>query len=196
FPVGAVSTGTGVATNGITSEAILNPDDSSLLQMQFIDGHLVSALNTALTVGSDPVVRDGVAWFDVNARMGTIADQGFVASAGNYLLYPAILRNHEGTTVMTFSITSATLNPSAAFVVRDRHAAGFGNVQIAAMGGGPHLSFSDTLARGARPRWGDYSAAAFGLNGHDFWLATEYIDANHPAPFDNWATRVFEVSGD
>ncbi len=195
FPVGAVSTGTGVTTNGITSEAILNPDDSRLLQMQFIDGHLLSALTTSLTVGSDPVVRDGVAWFDVNARAETVSDQGYVASAGNYLLYPAILRNPAGAMAITFSITSATLNPSAAFVARSRGAASFGDVQIAALGGGPHLSFSDTLRVGGRPRWGDYSAAAFAPNGQDFWLATEYIDANHPDPFDNWATRVFEVSG-
>lgn len=196
FPVGARSTGTGVTTNGITSEAILNPDDSRLLQMQFIDGHLWSALTTSLTVGSDPVVRDGIAWFDVDALHGVIANQGYVASAGNYLLYPAILHNLEGTTAITFSITSATLNPSAAFVVRNEGAANFGGVQIAALGGGPHFSFSDTLRVGGRPRWGDYSAAAFAPNGEDFWMATEYIAPNVSDPFDNWATQVFEVRGE
>lgn len=195
FPVGAVSTGTGVTTNGITSEALLNPDDSRLLQMQFIDGHLWSALDTALTVGSDPVARDGIAWFDVDAREGQVEHQGFIASAGNYLLYPAIFRNREGSTIITFSITSATRNPSAAYVI-GVHNQRFGNIHLVAQGGGPHTSFSDTLAVGGRPRWGDYSAVAFAPNGQDFWMATEYIDAAHPDPFDNWATRVFAVRSD
>jgi hypothetical protein len=194
FPVGAVSTGTGVTTNGITSEALLNPDDSRLLQVQFIDGHLWGALDTALTIGNDPVARDGVAWFDVEARAGKVEHQGFIASAGNYLLYPAIFRNREGSTIITFSITSATLNPSAAYVLSVRNQK-FGTIHIVAQGSGPHLSFSDTLASGGRPRWGDYSAVAFAPNGQDFWMATEYVDAAHPDPFDNWATRVFAVRG-
>ncbi|MEO7020457.1 MAG: hypothetical protein ABI234_09940 [Ktedonobacteraceae bacterium] len=206
FPVGAVSTGTGVNTGGITSEAILNPDDSRLLQMQFIDGHLWSALTTGLNIGTDPVARDGIAWFDVDAREGEVSNQGYIASAGNYLLYPAILHNEAGNTVITFTITSATINPSAAFVVttedrdsdahnRGKHGRHFGDIQIAALGGGPHLSFSDGLKVGGRARWGDYSAAAFAPNGEDFWLATEYIDAGHTDPFDNWATQVFAVQG-
>ena len=45
FPVNAVSTGTGVTdNNGITSEAFLNPDDSRMQQVQFINGHLWAAL--------------------------------------------------------------------------------------------------------------------------------------------------------
>ncbi|MGH2509259.1 MAG: hypothetical protein ACRDHZ_17905 [Ktedonobacteraceae bacterium] len=208
FPVGAVSTGTGAVTNGITSEAILNSGDSRLLQVQFIDGHLWSALGTSLTVGTDPVVRDGVAWFDVDAREGAMANQGYIASAGDYLMYPAILHNQAGNTVITFSMTSATLNPSAAFVVangdRDNdvnsrdHESGthFGNIQIVAQGAGPHLSFSDALAVGGRARWGDYSAAAFAPNGEDFWLATEDITPGVTDPFDNWATQVTAVDGD
>jgi hypothetical protein len=206
FPVGAVSTGTGVTTNGITSEAILNPDDSRLLQVQFIDGHLWSALNTSLTVGTDPVVRDGIAWFDVDARAATVDNQGYIAAAGSYLMYPAILHNHAGNTVITFSITSATLNPSAAFVVttgkhdgannnRNNRGTDFGSVQIVALGGAPHFSFTDALASGARPRWGDYSAAALSPNGQDFWLATEYIAPGTTDPFDNWGTQVTAVDG-
>lgn len=198
FPVGAVSTGTGVTTNGITSEAVLNSGDSRMQQVQFIDGHLWAALESATVIGTDPVARDGIAWFDIDAQAGAVASQGYITSAGNYLLYPAIQHNNAGNTVITFSITSATLNPSAAFVVtRENHGSRpFGNIQITDLGGGAHLSFSDALKVGARPRWGDYSAAELAPNGNDFWLATEDIAPGVSDPADNWATSVFSVKGE
>ena len=198
FPVNAVSTGTGLTDkNGITSEAFLNPDDSRMLQVQFINGHLWAALTTAISIQNDPAARDGVAWFNVDAAAGKVSTQGYIASQGNYLIYPAILRTTEGTTAITFTITSATINPSAAYVVRPSTSSHFGVIHIAASGFGPHLSFSDTLPVVGRPRWGDYSAAALDPNGTDIWLATEYIPS--PAnqdPFDNWGTRVFDTHGD
>ncbi len=198
FPVLAVSTGTGLTDkNGITSEAALNPDDSRLQQVQFINGHLWSALTTAISINNDPAARDAVAWFNVDAAAGKVATQGYIASQGNYLIYPAILLTTEGTTAIVFTITSATINPSAAYVVRASTSAHFGDIHIAASGFGPHLSFSDTLPVVGRPRWGDYSAAVLDPNGHDIWLATEYIPS--PAnqdPFDNWGTRVFDTQGD
>ncbi len=196
FPVNAVSTGTGAVTNTIiTSETSLNPDDSRLLQVQYINGHLWSSLTTAVSIDNDPAARDGVAWFDIDANKGKISSQGYIASKGNYLIYPAILHSAEGTTAITFTITSATINPSAAYVVRKSGSNHFGDIETAAVGTGAHLSFSDALFNSAR--WGDYSAATFAPNGTDIWLATEYIppQANQNI-FDNWGTRVFEVKGD
>lgn len=196
FPVNAVSTGDGTVTNQfILSEPALNPDDDRLLQVQYINGHLWTALTTAVSVDKDPVVRDGVAWFDINAKEGKVSSQGYIASKGNYLIYPAILHSAEGTTAITFTITSATINPSAAYVVRKAGSSHFGDIEIAGAGTGPHLSFADILFNVAR--WGDYSAATFAPNGKDIWLATEYIPpvANQNV-FDNWGTRVFEVKGD
>ena len=197
FPVNAVSTGTGITDkNGITSEAFLNPDDSRMQQVQFINGHLWAALTSALSIQNDPAARDGVAWFDVDAAAGKVSTQGYIASQGNYLIYPAILRTTAGTTAITFTLTSATINPGAAYVVRPSTSSRFGVIHIAASGFGPHLSFSDTLPVDGRPRWGDYSAAVLDPNGSDVWLATEYIPS--PAnqdPFDNWGTRVFDTHG-
>src|SRR5579885_3385130 len=196
FPVNAVSTGDGTVTNQfILSETALNPDDDRLLQVQYINGHLWTALTTAVSIDKDPVVRDGVAWFDINAKEAKVSSQGYIASKGNYLIYPAILHSAEGTTAITFTITSATINPSAAYVVRKADSGHFGSIQIAGAGTGPHLSFADVLFNVAR--WGDYSAATFAPNGKDIWLATEYIPpvANQNV-FDNWGTRVFEVKGD
>lgn len=195
FPVNAVSTGTGVTTKkGITSEAFLNPDDSRMLQVQFINGHLWAALTTAISINNDPAARDGVAWFNIDAAAGHVASQGYIASQGNYLIYPAIMRTTAGAILITFTITSATINPSAAYVVKTPSASHFSVIHIAASGFGAHLSFSDTLPVVGRPRWGDYSSAVLDPNGTDIWLATEYIPS--PAnqdPFDNWGTRVFDA---
>lgn len=199
FPVNAVSTGTGITdANGITSEAFLNPDDSRMQQVQFIDGHLWAALTTAISIKSDPVARDGIAWFNIDVNTGSVSTQGYIAVAGAYLIYPAILHTDENTTAITFTLTSATINPSAAYVVRKSTASSFGTVRIAAAGHGPHLSFSDTLPVGGRPRWGDYSAAVLDpTNLSNIWLATEYIPAPvNQDPFDNWGTRVFDTQGD
>jgi len=194
FPVPAVSTGTGITTNNITSEASLNPDDSRMQQVQYINGHLWAALTTSISINNDPAARDGIGWFNINAAAGKVASQGYIASQGNYLIYPAIMRTTAGTTAITFTITSATISPSAAYVVRKSPASDFGVIHIAASGSGPHLSFSDALF--GMGRWGDYSAAVLDPNGRDIWLATEYIPPlASQDPFDNWGTRVFDVSG-
>lgn len=214
FPVPAASTGTGAVTcepsgtpppcgtgqTPITSEKFLNPDDSRLLQVQLVndDRHglqLYAALDSAVNIANDPSARDGAAWFVVNPNSGRVTDQGFVAVSGAYLLYPAILHTHTGTTAMAFTITSPTLNPSTAFVVRKSSSRSFGAVQISAIGSGPHVSFSDVLFGEAR--WGDYSAEELDPNGLDIWSASEYIP---PPPagadkIDNWGTEVWEVAG-
>ena len=191
FPVPALSTGTGTTTNGITSEASLNPDDDRLQQVQFIGGHLWAALTTAVSINLDPTPRDGIAWFEVDPVQASVTTQGYVVSRGQYLIFPAIMRTGQGTTAIVFTATSPTLNPSAAFVVRKSDTNSFGSVRIAAVGTSPHLSFS-----GKKPRWGDYSAATLDPNGQDIWLATEYIPPlPNQDPSDNWGTRVFDAHG-
>jgi hypothetical protein len=106
------------------------------------------------------------------------------------------LHTSEGTTAIAFTITSPTINPSAAYVVRKSTSHAFGPVQIAALGSGAHVSFSDFFF--GRARWGDYSAEELDPNGQDIWSATEYIG---PPPggtdtVDNWGTRIWDVTGD
>lgn len=202
FPVPAASTGTGaVNSKGITSEAFLNPDDSRMLQVQLVNDdrrglQLYAALSTAVAIQGDPSARDGAAWFVLDPKRARITSQGYVAVAGAYLLYPAILHTHEGTTAMAFTITSPTLNPSAAYVVRKSTSHSFGPVKIAALGTAPHVSFSDFFFH--EPRWGDYSAEELDPNGLDIWSATEYIGPppGGTDPVDNWGTRVWDVTGD
>lgn len=193
FPMLAASTGTGVTTGGITSAAFLNPDDDRMQQVEGIqDGgniKLWSALDTAISIQGDSKVRDGVAWFRINPQNASVVEQGYVASPGNYLLYPAILHTSNGTTAIVFTITSPTLNPSAANVVSPSIPTHFGSsINIAAQGANPYTT--------AFNRWGDYSAAALDLSGHNIWLATEYVPVQTGTTFFlNWGTRMFEVKG-
>ena len=199
FPVPAASTGDGSTPAGspsyVISEPSLNPDDSRMLQVQAVDHdgiQLYSSLSSAVSVKGDPSARDGVAWFRIDATKHKVAKQGYVASRGQYLLYPAIL-NAGDRTAIAFSITSPTLNPSAAYAVTDSDDHGFGSIHMAAMGTGPHVSFSDVLY--GQARWGDYSAATPDLDGENIWLGTQYIGPppGGSDPIDNWGTRVFEL---
>lgn len=193
FPVLAASTGTGVTNSqGFTSAAFLNPDDDRIQQVEGIvdEGkiELWSALDTAISIPGDPQVRDGVAWFRIDAQSASVVEQNYVASAGNYLLYPAILHTSHGNTAIVFSVTSPTLNPSAAYTVSLSSPTNFASINIAAQGASPYIT--------AFNRWGDYSAAALAQNGNDIWLGTEYVPVQTATTFYlNWGTEIFEVAG-
>ena len=198
FPVPATSTGDGSTTtmNGfvITSETALNPDDSRMsgpVEVTRGPGDrvlLTTALDAAVTVQGN--TTDAGAWFQVSPDAKRVVDQGYVIARGANLLYPAIQPSRSGPGEMVFTITSATINPSAAFTT-----VGSGRITAVADGTGPHLSFSDAPPFN-NPRWGDYSFVAPDPGGHGVWLATEYIPpAASQDPFDNWGTYVFEVTG-
>ena len=181
-----------------SSEPFLNPDDSRMLQVQLANTpqglRLYASLSTALTIGGDPSARDGAAWFVIDPKTHTETSQGYVAVAGAYLLYPAILHSNTNTTAMAFTITSTSLNPSTAYVFEKETSHSFGSVLITAAGTSAHVSFSDFFF--GQARWGDYSAEALDPNGRDIWSASEYIPPlADQDPFDNWGTQVWDVAG-
>jgi hypothetical protein len=198
FPVPATSTGDGSVTNvdntPITSETALNPDDSRLSgTVEVTRGRggiqLWTALSAALTPKGGSSAVDGAAWFKINANTQRIARQGYVAAKGANLIYPALGVPQFGNPEMVFTITSKTINPSAAYTEL-----GSGKITTVAAGTGPHLSFSDAPPFNS-PRWGDYSFAQPDPSGIGVWLATEYIPpAGDQNPLDNWGTYVFEVN--
>jgi hypothetical protein len=182
YPVLALSTGSGAPG----SSAFLNPDDSRLQTCQFVNGDVWCSLSTSVTITGDPETRDGVAWFGLS-ESGRIDAQGYVASAGNYLIYPAIARTPKGSTVIVFTLTSQLIDPSAAYVMSSGNNK-FGGVNIAALG-------VDVSTDGSG-RWGDYSWATLDPNGEDLWMATEYVPpATNQNPITNFGTRIFDVSG-
>ena len=199
FPVPATSTGDGstttVGTAVITSEATLNPDDSRLsgpveVTRGFGGIQLWTALDAAVTPRGDGAARDAAAWFKIDVGGQRVAQQGYVTARKANLLYPAIGAPQFGSPEMVFTITSATINPSAAFTTL-----GSGRITTVAAGAGPHVSFSDAPPYDTA-RWGDYSFAQPDPDGNGVWLATEYIPPTaHQDPLDNWGTYVFKVNG-
>ena len=195
FPVPAASTGDGsVSASGITSEAFLNPDDSRMSAPVAVTRtagrvQLWTALDAAVTFKGGTATGDAAAWFRIDPTSKRVVNQGYVVAKGANLLYPAIQPQRHGPAAMVFTVTSSSINPSAAFTTLGSH-----KITTVAAGTGPHLSFSDFFFNEAR--WGDYSFAAVDPAGNGIWLATEYIPpAASQDPNDNWGTSVFEVSG-
>jgi hypothetical protein len=199
FPVPAPSTGDGSVTtfNGfpITSETALNPDDSRLSAPvnatpgPFGTVNLWTALDAAVVPSTGTATRDGAAWFEINTGIGRVINQGFVAASGSAsLLYPAVQSSPGGKAAMVFTITSPTINPSAAFTMIGRP-----GITIVGQGSGPHTSFADAPPFNS-PRWGDYSWATTDPESGDIFMATEYIPPTAEYDgFDNWGTFVFSV---
>jgi hypothetical protein len=178
------------------STSVLDAGDDRMQQTQFIGGHIWGQLDTAVNVANDPTTRAGAAWLEVTPTLsnGVISAaapraQGYVASAGHYVLYPALQTTLSGATGMVFTLSGADIFPSAAYTGKPSGQAAFGSATVAAAGTtnyDPHAT-----------RWGDYSWAVLDPAGTSVWMATEYVP---PAPSQtpdgrsNWGTRVLRLS--
>jgi hypothetical protein len=186
IPLGAEQMGTG---------SLLEAGDDRMQQTAYGGGTLWGELDTALNIPGDPEPRDGAAWFEVKPKLSegvisgaTVKTQGYVALAGNYLLYPALAPTAAGAAAMVFTISGATRFPSAAYATLAPGASSWGPVTVAARG----TTFYDPTAE----RWGDYSWAALDPSGEAAWLATEYMPPKASQTTDglhDWGTRVLEV---
>jgi hypothetical protein len=166
------------ATYGPSPNGALNSNDSRMQQVDYANGKLWGALDTAVSVGGE--TRAGIAYFIVNPNSLNVVLQGQAGVAGSDLTYPAIGVTTSGRGVITFTETGDSMSPSAAFAGLDA-IAGMGAIQIAAAGAGPwdgftsYKGFSDPFGSN-RPRWGDYGAAA--VDGDNIWIASEYVAQN------------------
>jgi hypothetical protein len=162
------------------TERPLDSLDSRMQQVTYANGLLYGSHGTAVDVGSPAVQKAGVAWYitdPTTASNGnlstTVVHQGRLANAGNNLLMPALGVRPNGSAVIGVTLAGADHFPSAAYV--NLSAAGAtGNIQVFAEGVGPEDGFAGYRAFGARPRWGDYGAAAVDASGN-LWVANEYI---------------------
>ncbi|HEY7143552.1 MAG TPA: hypothetical protein VH637_04835 [Streptosporangiaceae bacterium] len=200
FPVPATSTGDGSSFSDppftITSEPALQPDDSRISgPVSVTHGRhgirLWTALDAAVTPPGASAPQDAAAWFEIDPAGPRVVRQGYVtAAAGDSLLYPALAVGRPGPAAMTFTITSSTIDPAAAFSTL-----GSQTITTVAAGSAPHQSFTDSPPF-SNARWGDYSFAVPDLENGGVWLATEYIPPPaFQAEVDNWGTEVFEVTG-
>jgi hypothetical protein len=206
------------------AEGPLDSNDTRMQQVWYSNGKLFGALDTALTLDKN---RAAVEWFVVDAgddgvKAAKVQKNGYLGLAGNNLSYPAIATTSEGQGIMAFTLVGNDYYPSAAYAAIDSN--GVGDIHVAAAGVGPQDGFSeyDAFANGpvARPRWGDYGAAA--LDGKSIWIASEYIaqtcsfqtylgskgtDGNYGrfstgfglcgntrGPLGNWATRISKLT--
>jgi hypothetical protein len=186
--------GDGSVTNGITSEAFLNPDDSRLSGPVAVTHtssggiRLWTALDTAVFVGNDPV--------PATARRGSGSTRPRTGSWARDT-------PRRGASTCSTRPSSAAAWPGRAGVHhhqrRGQPERGFHHGELADdQDGGRRSWAARELRRGSvQPvPLGDYSFAVTDPSGNGVWLATEYIPP--PAsqdPQDNWGTFVFEVSG-
>jgi hypothetical protein len=197
------------------SERPLDSLDSRMQQVTYANGLLYGSHGTAVDVGSPVAQKAGVAWYitdPATAANGnlttTVMSQGRLATANNNLIMPALGVRPNGSAVIGVTLAGADHYPSAAYV--NLAADGTtGSILVLAKGVGPEDGFAGY--RGfppARPRWGDYGAAAVDSSGN-LWVANEWIGqtctlAEYEAtPFGqcggtrttlaNWSTRISKV---
>jgi hypothetical protein len=188
----------GVPPNAVQegSTSLLNTGDDRMQQVQFIGGELWGELNTVFSFPDDATQLSANAWFEIRPIVkghhitgAAITKEGYVASAGNFLFYPAIQASPDGSAAMVFTLSGPTFFASAAFTLLSADEQSFGRIQVAALGSGPY----DPNAT----RWGDYSFAVVDPSGEGIWLATEYMPPLSRQTVDglrNWGTRVLEVN--
>lgn len=199
-PVGFNPGVAGLGQSGTTA-GLLNADSDALDNLQYINGHLYSVLNTAVNIPGDAVARDGAAWFDVTPTLSngiisshtSMAAQGYVVRQGLYLLYPEIQHSWNGSTMIAFSYTGSTTYPGAGFVVMTSGSSHYSGLRTAAPGITSDNGFTGTATFGGLTRWGDYSAGQLDPSGNGIWFATQYIAGNGDQ-FVNWSNRVFEIA--
>jgi len=186
-------------------EGTLSPGDTRMQQVFFSQGLLWTGLTTVVQQGSN--FLDGAAYFVIrpdfggdhlHARMQT---QGYIAAAGQNVLYPAIAVNGNGDGIVGFTISGPGFFPSAAYT-RINADNGAGRIHVLGAGALPDDGFTMYPQFGGNGvgRWGDYSAAAVDEHGN-LWFATEYIPAQLSNGFPqgigaNWGTFIGTLSAE
>jgi len=168
----------------------LDSNDTRMQQVDYANGKLWGALDTAVSFDSNPANnKAGIAWYIVNPSAGLVVKQGTSGIAGVNLTYPAIGVTPSGRGVMAMTWVGASDNPSAAYAPIDA-LAGLGDAHVIAAGAAPDdgfTSYKSFVGNPPRTRWGDYGSAA--VDGNSIWIASEYI-AN-ACTYTNWGGPFF-----
>jgi len=195
-------------------ESHLDSNDTRMQQVDFANGKLWGALDTALTING--VNKAGIEYFVVKPSVSgggvsaKLALQGYLGLAGNNLTYPAVGVTTSGRGVIAFTVSGADNFPSAGYASIDAQV-GAGDIHIASAGLGPadgFTSYKYYVGDPPRTRWGDYGAAA--VVGNHVWIASEYIHSacnlaqyltapvgscgGTRSALGNWGTRISELS--
>ncbi len=184
---------------GAPTTGVVASDFDAMQEVQYINGNLVGALDTAVNVPGDNGSRAGIAWFVVHPQItgGAVSSQtrvtrqGYVAQAGEYLLYPHLNMTPNGAMAMTFGYGGPSTYLSAGYATAPAGKP-FGTVHTAAYGVAPDNGFTGTAKFGGVGRWGDYSNGQIIPGTNNVWLATQYIP-NTGDGNANWGNRTFEL---
>jgi hypothetical protein len=205
----------GVGPSPNTTENGLDPSDTRPLTLWYAGGRLFGALDTIMQVGGN--IEAGPAWFDITpgltASESGIASQGYLGVAGNNVIYPSVATTTAGTGYMDFTLAGAGYFPSQAYVAWGPSGP-TGSLSVAANGAAPLDDFCEyayyncagTNPPSARPRYGDYSMAAY--DSGTVYVANEYVasacsyatykvDATcggTRAELSNWSTRISSLT--
>jgi hypothetical protein len=160
-------------------EGGLDSSDTRPLTAAYVNGRVISALDTAMQVNGS--LQAGFEWFRVRAAgaRSRMAGHGYVGVDRGNAIYPAVATNRRGRGYVGFTVAGAKWYPSAGYATWSARPGA--TLHLAAAGAAPEDGFCEYLAFDCantdppmiRPRWGDYGYAAW--NGRRFFVANEYI---------------------
>ncbi len=181
----------------------LATNDDRMNQVILSNGILYSGVNSKLKVHG--ASQTGAAWFAVQpnfvgpALKATVVNQGYIAVAGNNVIFPSVGVDLDGDGAVVFTLVGPDYFPSVAYApFSDLTASQV--IHIAGAGQDPEDGFSGYKQFGGAgvARWGDYSAATW--DGERVWFAGEYIPnacATNALPcrgfYINWGTFVASI---
>ena len=177
-------------------EGTLDADDQRMQQVVYENGNLWASVGTALQVGANTV--DGAAYFVIKpswhkgALNASVVQQGYVATANDNLIYPAIGVSENGNGAMVFTLTGPDYFPSAAYIPITLSGVAADGIRLAAAGANPDDGFACYPPFGPPGRWGDYSAAV-AVGNDAVWIATEYISHKKRDKSTNWGTFIGSI---
>ena len=176
---------------------VVQSDFDAMEEVQYLNGSLVAALSTAITIPGDPIERSGIAYFQVVPHLShnaigsaSITSQGYIADSGEYLMYPHINQGTNGTMAIAFTYGGPGTYLSAGLAVK--RPGGKWVLSTPGAGVDPDNGFTGTPGFGGAGRWGDYSNGELNPLNNTVWFAANYIP-NNGDQFANWGNRIFEV---
>ncbi|HEX6478892.1 MAG TPA: hypothetical protein VF043_08600 [Ktedonobacteraceae bacterium] len=186
------------------SNAPINTGDSRMQDVTYSNGVLWASLNSVVNVGGETVNRSGVAWFAIGPQVehgqltaARMEDQGYIGVKSEYLLYGALTVNGKGQGVVVMALAGPDYFPGAVYTTFSTGGSqrNFSPLHLVAPGAGPAAIGTCLPQYGGACAWGDYSATALvdGPQG-SIWLATEYIPGGAATHYENWGTRILEIT--
>ncbi|MEA2579976.1 MAG: hypothetical protein QOE83_868 [Actinomycetota bacterium] len=170
---------------------------------KYAGGKLWTVIDTK--VGSNTHARGGLLYIVVEPAFdsvyglgGTVSDQGYVAIAGNWLLYGDIGVKGDGTDpVIMSSVAGPDYYPSAAYGWITP--SGVSQLYLYGKGTRPQDGFQcyrafDPSARNRGCRWGDYNEINWGSDGN-YYFEANYVTPRFRVPFANWGTAIGILPG-